>query len=167
MERDELQQISQMRELYHQKVAQIEEQITKLDQVIHEHETAHRSLKQLAKGDAKEGLIPIGAGVQIPIEYTNIKSTLIDIGSGIHAEKSLEETSKVLEIRIGELKELIEQLVTEHSTTKQAISELNHKLETTIQSIENPSTLPIKKEQAKPKQKKKRRRYGGELTLDD
>jgi len=166
MEREELQQISQMRELYHQKIAQIEEQISKLDQVINEHEITNRSVKQLVKGDTKEGLIPIGAGVQIPIQYIEIESTLIDIGSGIHAEKSLEETSKLLEIRIGELKELIEQLVTEHATTKQAISELNHKLESTIKSIEN---TPPKKDQVMPKskQKKKRRRYGGELTLDD
>ena len=72
MDRAELQQISQMIELYHQKIAQIEEQITKLDQVIQEHETTNRSLKQLIKGEVKEGLIPIGAGIQIPIQYSNV-----------------------------------------------------------------------------------------------
>ena len=168
MERAELQQISQMRELHHQKIAQIEEQISKLDQVIQEHETTNRSLKQLIKGDVKEGLIPIGAGIQIPIQYSNVNSTVIDIGSGIHAEKSLEESSKLLEVRIEELKQLIDQLVSEHSTTKQAIAELNQKLELTMQSIEKTKTTkePVKNNQ-KPKQKKKRRRYGGELTLDD
>ena len=94
MEREELQQISQMRELKHQKIAQIEEQISKLDQVINEHEITNRSVKQLVKGDTKEGLIPIGAGVQIPIQYKKIESTLNDIRSGNQAEKSKQETSK-------------------------------------------------------------------------
>ena len=117
MNRDELKNISQMRDLNHQKITQIEEQISKLDQVIQEHETVHRSLNQLTNVEDNEGMVPIGAGVQIPIKYTNVKSTIIDIGSGIHAERSLKGTMELLNKRINELKELVDQLVEEHSTT--------------------------------------------------
>ena len=74
----------------------------------------------------------------------------------------------MLEVRIEELKQLIDQLVSEHSSTKQAITELNQKLELTMQSIEKtPAEKEPVKNNQKPKQKKKRRRYGGVLTLDD
>ena len=165
MGKEELQQLSQMRELYHQKISQIEEQIAKLDQIIIEHETTFRSLKQLEKGKENKGLIPIGAGVQIPVDYTKIDSTVIDIGSGFHAEKSLEESSKLLEVRVGELKELIEQLVVEHETTQQAILEINNKLESQIKAIENTELKSGKS--TSERSRKRRRPRRGELTLDD
>ena len=165
MNREELKNISQMRELQHQKIVQIEEQISKLDQVIQEHETVLRSLNQLTKVEDNEGMVPIGAGVQIPIKYTNIKSTIIDVGSGIHAEKSLEDTIKLLETRITELKELIDSLVEEHTTTTASIREINQRLEEAV-NVEEKQPQQENKNKEKP-QKKRRRRYGGELTLDD
>ncbi len=165
MNREELKNISQMRELQHQKIVQIEEQISKLDQVIQEHETVLRSLNQLTKVEDNEGMVPIGAGVQIPIKYTNIKSTIIDVGSGIHAEKSLEDTIKLLETRITELKELIDSLVEEHTTTTTSIREINQRLEEAV-NVEEKQPQQENKNKEKP-QKKRRRRYGGELTLDD
>jgi len=170
--RDELKNISQMRDLNHQKISQIEEQISKLDQVIQEHESVFRSLTQLGKSEDSEGMVPIGAGIQIPIKYTNVKSTIIDIGSGIHAEKSIEETIKLIGTRIDELKTLIDQLVEEHSTTSNSIKELTTKLEEAISTQqatnqnESKSSDQQKSTESKPP-KKKRRRFGGELTLDD
>ena len=165
MSREELKNISQMRDLNHQKIAQIEEQISKLDQVIQEHETVLRSLTQLTTVENNEGMVPIGAGVQIPIKYTNVKSTIIDIGSGIHAEKSLENTITLLETRITELKELIDSLVEEHTSTTDTIKEINKRLEEVV-NLEEKQPTQENKNKEKP-QKKRRRRYGGELTLDD
>ncbi|HJM44441.1 MAG TPA: prefoldin subunit alpha [Candidatus Poseidoniaceae archaeon] len=165
MNREELKNISQMRDLNHQKIAQIEEQISKLDQVIQEHETVLRSLTQLTTVENNEGMVPIGAGVQIPIKYTNVKSTIIDIGSGIHAEKSLENTITLLETRITELKELIDSLVEEHTSTTDTIKEINKRLEEVV-NLEEKQPTQENKNKEKP-QKKRRRRYGGELTLDD
>jgi len=170
--RDELKNISQMRDLNHQKISQIEEQISKLDQVIQEHESVFRSLTQLGKSEDSDGMVPIGAGIQIPIKYTNVKSTIIDIGSGIHAEKSIEETIKLIGTRIDELKTLIDQLVEEHSTTSNSIKELTAKLEDAISTQQSANQNEAKSSvQQKPTEskspKKKRRRFGGELTLDD
>lgn len=166
MDRDELKNISQMRDLNHQKISQIEEQISKLDQVIQEHDTVCRSLNQLINIEDNDGMVPIGAGVQIPIKYTNVQSTIIDIGSGIHAERSLTDTLELLEKRTNELKELIDQLVEEHSTTTSTIRDLNNRLEEAVKHGE----IKIEKEDKSKKEKptkKRRRRYGGELTLDD
>jgi prefoldin alpha subunit len=166
MNRDELKNISQMRDLNHQKITQIEEQISKLDQVIQEHETVHRSLNQLTNVEDNEGMVPIGAGVQIPIKYTNVKSTIIDIGSGIHAERSLKGTMELLNKRINELKELVDQLVEEHSTTSSSIRELNIRLEEVV-DIEETKPKPESTSSKETPSKKRRRRDGGELTLDD
>ena len=171
MNRDELKNISQMRDLNHQKISQIEEQISKLDQVIQEHESVFRSLKQLENVGDNEGMVPIGAGVQIPIKYTNVESTIIDIGSGIHTEKSVEETIKLIEKRIDELKALIDQLVEEHASTSNSIKELTEKLEEAINLQQSQNQEPKISEDTNSKEvkssKKKRRRFGGELTLDD
>ena len=165
MERDEIKKISQMRELNQQKILQLEEQISKLDQVVQEHETVFRSITQLSKTDeGNEGMVPIGAGVQIPIKYTNIETTIIDLGSGIHAERSLEDTTEIINTRIVELRALIEQLVLEHEATVAAIKEIDSKLNTAIKNTEPVESNPLKESKQKRKQ---RRRYGGELTLDD
>ena len=165
MNKDELNNISQMRDLNHQKIAQIEEQISKLDQVIQEHETVLRSLNHLTKSENDEGMVPIGAGVQIPIKYTKVKSTIVDVGSGIHAERSLKDTILLLEIRIAELNELVDNLVQEHTKLTDSIRELNNRLEEAIRAEEKQPTQE-KTNKEKPS-KKRRRRYGSELTLDD
>jgi len=165
MDRDEIKKISQMRELNQQKTLQIEEQISKLDQVVLEHETVFRSISQLLKtNNGTDGMIPIGAGVQIPIKYVDVDSAIIDLGSGIHAERSLEDTIQLLDKRIEELKTLIEQLVLEHETTTKTIKEIDANLNHAIKNIEQTNSNPVKENKPKRKQ---RRRYGGELTLDD
>ena len=170
MERAELQQISQMRELYHQKIAQIEEQISKLDQVIQEHETTNRSLKQLIKGDVKEGLIPIGAGIQIPIQYSNVNSTLIDIGSGIQAEKTRDEALEILSTRNQELLRLMDSLKSEFDETEKLVIELATQFNDGVAELqdESPETTEVtSSEESESRPKRRRRKRGTEFTLDD
>ena len=165
MNRDEIKRISQMRELNQQKILQLEEQISKLDQIVQEHETVYRSLLHLSNSNNQNyGMMPIGAGVQIPINYKDIKSTIIDLGSGIHAERSLKDSIEILDKRMNELKSLIEQLVKEHDTTSNTIKEIDLNINKEVEKLENNKQDPPRS--SKPK-KKQRRRYGGELTLDD
>jgi len=166
MDKAELNNITQVLNLNHQKILQIEEQIGKLDQVKQEHETAIRSLNQLIKVEENEGMVPIGAGVQIPINYTKINSAIIDLGSGLHAEHTLERVVELLTTRTNELQELIDQLVVEHTNTSTSIQEINRELQelTTIEQGKKEKEEPRNNER---NPKKRRRRYGGELTLDD
>ena len=166
MDKKELTKISQMRDLNHQKLLQIEEQISKLDQVIQEHETVYRSLLNLSKTkDGTEGMIPIGAGIQIPLKYMEIDSMIVDLGSGLHAERSLGNTIELLDSRVKELKKLIEQLVGEHEITTETIKNFDVKINSTI--IKNEKIEKETPNKNKTTKRNKRRRYGGELTLDD
>ena len=165
MNRDEIKRMSQIRELNQQKVIQLEEQIGKLDQIVQEHETVFRSLSHLSNSDDENnGMIPIGAGVQILIDYRDIKETIVDLGSGIHAERSLSDTINILDKRITELRTLIEQLVKEHDTTSRTIKEIDINISNEVKSLESRQAPIPEKSKSKRKQ---RRRYGGELTLDD
>jgi prefoldin alpha subunit len=166
MDKAELNKMTQVLNLNHQKILQIEEQINKLDQVKQEHETATRSINQLINVEENEGMVPIGAGVQIPIDYTKINSAIIDLGSGIHAEHTLEQVVELLIMRAEELQDLIDQLVIEHTNISTSIQEINQELQDLTKTTQE------KEEKEEPQSKKKsskkrRRRYGGELTLDD
>ena len=166
MDKAELNNITQALNLNHQKILQIEEQISKLDQVKQEHETATRSLNQLIKVEENEGMVPIGAGVQIPIDYTKINSAIIDLGSGIHAEHTLEKVVELLIIRTEELQDLIDQLVVEHTNISTSIQEINQELENLTKTTQE-KEVTEEPQNKKKGSKKRRRRYGGELTLDD
>tara|TARA_B100001123_G_scaffold446522_1_gene601241 strand:- start:1478 stop:1978 length:501 start_codon:yes stop_codon:yes gene_type:complete len=166
MDKAELQNLSQILELNHQKLMQIEEQINKLDQVKQEHEIAIRSINQLINLEENQGLVPIGAGVQIPIDYTSIDSAVVDIGSGFHVESDLDKVSELLIKRTNELQDLINQLINERTNTASTIHETNHKLETLSKPESKEKSQNTPQEGSK-KTKKKRRRFGTELTLDD
>tara|TARA_Y100000758_G_C15899449_1_gene367185 strand:- start:156 stop:656 length:501 start_codon:yes stop_codon:yes gene_type:complete len=166
MDKAELNNITQVLNLNHQKILQIEEQISKLDQVKQEHETATRSLNQLIKVEENEGMVPIGAGVQIPIDYTKINSAIIDLGSGIHAEHTLEKVVELLITRAEELQDLIDQLVVEHTNISASIQEINQELQNLTKTTKEKEGTE-EPQNKKKDSKKRRRRYGGELTLDD
>ncbi len=169
MDKADLQNLSQMLELNHQKIMQIEDQINKLDQVKQEHEIATRSLNQLIKVEENEGMVPIGAGVQLPINYSKINSAIIDLGSGIHAEHTLEKVVELLSSRTGELEDLINQLVVERSNTTKSIQEINQELEKIAEKeqVKTEDKSQFDKWEPQKDSRKRRRRYGGELTLDD
>ncbi|MDP6906908.1 MAG: prefoldin subunit alpha [Candidatus Thalassarchaeaceae archaeon] len=162
MEAAELQRIAQLVELNRQKMARLEEQISKLRE-IHVEQTGVLSALQ-AMDNSKQTMIPLGAGVQLPTTSTN-DAVVIDIGSGIQAERPREEAIIILQTRMTDVMEVLTALESEFNSTEKMVIELA----TTFNEAAN--ALKASEEETtsepEPTQKSRRRRRGTELTLDD
>ena len=104
MEQQELQRIAQLVEMNRQKMARIEEQITKLSEIRMEQLGVIAALKTLDTNQST--MIPLGGGVQLPIS-TEGNTVVVDIGSGVQAEKPRAEAITILESRLEEVEEVI------------------------------------------------------------
>jgi len=98
MEQQELQRIAQLVEMNRQKMARIEEQVTKLTEIRLEQLGVISALKTLDTNQST--MIPLGAGVQLPASPKG-DTVVIDIGSGVQAERPREEAISILEARLA------------------------------------------------------------------
>ena len=97
-EREIQERVIQMRYLEGQ-ANTIQQQMMIAENALISVDTAITSLKEMQNSKASEALTPLGAGV---FAYTALKTTekvLIDIGSGIVAEKSVADSLTILEER--------------------------------------------------------------------
>ena len=115
MDQQELQRIAQLVEMNRQKMARIEEQVTRLSEIRLEQLGVIASLKTLAT--QQPTMIPLGAGVQLPATPT-CETVVIDIGSGVQAEKPRVEAIEILESRLQEVDEVMTTLQNEFAETE-------------------------------------------------
>ena len=99
MDQQELQRIAQLVEMNRQKMARIEEQVTRLTEIRLEQLGVIAAIKTLDTGQPT--MIPLGAGVQLPATPQS-NNVIIDIGSGVQAEKSREAAIEILESRLAD-----------------------------------------------------------------
>ena len=121
MEQQELQRIAQLVEMNRQKMARIEEQVTKLTEIRLEQLGVISALKTLDTNQST--MIPLGAGVQLPASPKG-DTVVIDIGSGVQAERPREEAISILEARLAEVEEVLNVLQTEFTETETIVTEL-------------------------------------------
>ncbi len=166
---EELQRLASLVEMNKARLEEVGEQSERIYSVISEHESAIISLSAISSG--KNGHIPIGAGIMIPLQSTDEQKTLVDIGSGIIAEKSHSDAIVILESRVTELKTVLEKMNSESQILQSEISKLSldftdaaSRLKPAINK-ESPPKEAADSTTEKPK--KQRRRFGNELTLDD
>jgi prefoldin alpha subunit len=161
MEGEELQQIAQQVEYNRQKLSRLEEQITKLAEIRLEQTGVLAALQTIESG--KRTMIPLGAGVQLPAT-PNDDAVVIDIGSGVQAEKPRDEAIKILESRMEDVREVLSALEKEYQSTEQEVITLANTFNeaaSQIQAQTEDNTEPT------PTKKPRRKRRGSELTLDD
>jgi len=166
---EDLQRLASLVEMNKTRLEEVGEQSERIFSVISEHESAIISLSAISSGSS--GHIPIGAGIIIPLPSTDEQKTLVDIGSGIIAEKNHQEAIKILESRIKELKIVLEKMGSEAQTLQTEINKLSLDFSDVANRLESSNSkettatdvIDITKE----KLKKQRRRFGNELTLDD
>ena len=164
MEQQELQRIAQLVEMNRQKMARIEEQITKLSEIRMEQLGVIAALKTLDTNQST--MIPLGGGVQLPIT-TEGNTVVVDIGSGVQAEKPRAEAITILESRLEEVEEVMDTLQNEFTETETVVTELANTFSeaaATIQAAQEAEPVEVDT-QAKPT--RRRRKHGTELTLDD
>ena len=165
MDQQELQRIAQLVEMNRQKMTRIEEQVTRLSEIRLEQLGVIASLKTLAT--QQPTMIPLGAGVQLPATPTG-ETVVIDIGSGVQAEKPRVEAIEILESRLQEVDEVMTTLQNEFAETEKIVAELATTFSDTAKQLQQQSTdEAIGDQESSPPPKRRRRKHGTELTLDD
>tara|TARA_B100001778_G_scaffold45424_1_gene33163 strand:- start:843 stop:1358 length:516 start_codon:yes stop_codon:yes gene_type:complete len=168
--KDELQRLARLVDMNKKRLDEIEFQLERLQNVIEEHQSALHSIQAISSSN--KGHIPIGAGVMIPLSSEFEPSTLVDLGSGVFAEKTHEDASQLLIKRSSELEVLQNKLLNEREQLTHQITTNSEEFEKLahVFSSQQDQNQPLEEESEKESQKsqrKPRRRFGSELTLDD
>ena len=164
MEQQELQRIAQLVEMNRQKMARIEEQITKLSEIRLEQLGVIAALKTLDTNQPT--MIPLGGGVQLPAVPKG-NTVVIDIGSGIQAEKPRSEAISILESRLVEVEDVLTTLQNEFTETETVVTQLATTFTEAAKKIQEIPEEAPEKADSNPQPSRRRRKHGTELTLDD
>ena len=167
--KEELQRIARLVEANRERMEALEAQLSRLEAVRMEQVNALKALESIPEAGTKGAMVPLGAGVQIITDIPSDYGAVVDIGSGIQAERTRSEAAEILSTRNSELTDLTERMKTEfdqlEESTMALAGEFNEKM-TLIESGEGPKTPEASASEEEPKRKARRRR-GTELTLDD
>jgi prefoldin alpha subunit len=169
----ELQRLARLVEMYRQQLTALGEQIERLSQASVEHQEVIQALESLDDESLPRIMIPLGSGTQLLVDQPNNPGVVVDIGSGIQAEKKVSEAIEILKKRISDIEELISTLQSEFNDTELKVKDLASKFTNDadeLQAEEKPQ--PPKEEIEEPTSskttpKRRRRNVSGELTLDD
>jgi prefoldin alpha subunit len=159
----ELQRIARLVEVNRQRLQQVEEQLTQLLTVKQEHEETEQTLLALQQQGAK--MIPLGSGVHFPSSGT--EKVVVDLGSNIFGERSIESAIEIMHSRQQDLTAVIVEINEQKLATEEKIQELVKTFQDSApQQIIEEAPI-IEEEQTKPQKSRRRRGFGSELTLDD
>ena len=164
MDQQELQRIAQLVEMNRQKMARIEEQVTRLNEIRLEQLGVIAALKTLESNQST--MVPMGAGVQLPASPKG-DTVVIDIGSGVQAEKPREEAITILEDRLSEVDEVLNTLQNEFTDTENIVTDLAATFTEAAKKLQQEPESEPEETEAPPKPSRRRRKHGTELTLDD
>ena len=163
---NELNRTSRLLDINRQRLEEIKSQIGRIENLQLEHDDTRTALNSISKGQT--GHIPLGAGVMVKIPKSN--TVIIDFGSGIFGEVSIDVAESMVSDRLTDLGELKNQFQKDSDTVNNRISSILQDIEKissrqveeghTLQETPEPSTKTTSKT-------KRRRKRGSELTLDD
>ena len=167
----ELQQMAQLVELNRLKLERLGEQIQRLNAAVDEHREVLVGLKALSEDGSAKTMVPLGAGVQLVVDRPEDGGVVMDIGSGIQAERPITEAITMLEKRVTDIVQLIATLQAEFDETEGQVAELAQTFNQGVAQLQEVAKQDESDEEAEeksgPPKKKRRRSIGGELTLDD
>ena len=166
----ELQHIAQLVEVNRERLQNIESQVVRLEEVRQEQARAIMALETIPKDGASDAMIPLGGGVQTVADIPSEAGAVIDIGSGIQAEKTREEALEILFARNQELLRLMDSLKSEFDETEKLVIELANQFNDGVAQLEGEETetsTTSAPEDTETQPKRRRRKRGTDLTLDD
>ena len=148
-----------------QRLAELQEQVQRVDAVLFEHEETITSLKAIETSPG--GHMSLGAGVMLPI--TKGTTTLVDLGTGILGERTPQGAITIVQSRIEDLAEVKTQFEAEIEVISKRTEELASAFDEAAKSIteSEPEETPSEPEPAPSSNPKRRRNFGSSLTLDD
>ena len=168
-DRADLQRIADLVETNRERLQNIESQVVRLEEVRQEQARAIMALKAIPESGANDAMIPLGGGVQIIANIPSEGSAVIDIGSGIQAEKTREEALELLSSRNEELIRLMDSLRSEFDETEKLVIELANQFNEGIEELqgEESDTEDSTNQETENRPRRRRRKRGTEFTLDD
>ena len=169
-DRAELQQIAQLVEMNRERLQVLEQQVHRLEEVRLEQVRAIMSLEAIPEEGASDVMIPIGGGVQIIADVSAEAGAVVDIGSGIQAERTRAEALEMLNSRNQELMQLMDQMKTEFDETEKVVLDLANQFNDGVATLQEDATEeapPSPSQTETPSPKRRRRKRGTDLTLDD
>ena len=167
----ELQQIARMVELNRHQLTSLGEQIERLSSALVEHQEIITALSSINTKESDKLMIPLGSGTQLLVDQPTNPGVVIDIGSGIQAERPVSEAIEILETRFSDIQELISTLQLEFNEIEEKVKQLANKFTEGAESIQpidevqDDESNDLKEQSSPPK--KRKRNISGELTLDD
>ena len=168
-DRAELQRIADLVETNRERLQNIESQVVRLEEVRQEQARAIMALKAIPASGANDAMIPLGGGVQIIADIPSEGGAVIEIGSGIQAEKTREEALELLSSRNEELIRLMDSLRSEFDETEKLVIELANQFNEGIEELqgEESDTEDSTNQETENRPRRRRRKRGTEFTLDD
>jgi len=171
MTADEARRLGRLIEANHTRLQSLKNQVERLNSLLEEQSRAHNTLESVRNGDGGMTMVPLGSGVQIPVQVSPDLLPVIDIGSGVQIETDGEKASQMLDQRNRELEGLIHNMLLEIKQVDESIASMEKQvmeLSGESKTIEEPRATPRREPTtAQPKAKQRRRKRGTELTLDD
>ena len=171
MSADEARRLARLIEANHTRLQNMKSQVERLNTLFEEQSRAHNTLESVRKVDGGMTMVPLGSGVQIPVQVKSDLNPVIDIGSGIQIETDGEKALEMLDQRNRELEGLIQNLLLEIKQADETIIDMEKQLmelnEISKISEEPPTRSRSEPTTSQPKAKQRRRKRGTELTLDD
>ena len=163
----ELQRMARLVDMNRQRLAELQEQVQRVDAVLFEHEETIASLKAIETTPG--GHMSLGAGVMLPINKGT--TTLVDLGTGILGERSPQDAITIVQSRIDDLAEVKSQFEIEVEVISQRTEELANAFDEAAKSIsetkaaeKEPGSEPEPGPSTNPRRS---RNFGSSLTLDD
>jgi len=90
---------------------QVQHQIGHLEGNISEFENSLASLKEIEGKDGEESFVPLSPGVYAKARIADTKKLVVNVGAGVAVEKSPQETAKIIEKQLNEMRQYREQMI--------------------------------------------------------
>jgi prefoldin alpha subunit len=124
--REKLQELHFKLQFLHEQIKEIEKQAQLFNNQLNELTLTKQSLddfKKLEEGTAI--LVPINPGIYAKAELKNNKDLLVNVGSNVSVKKNVEDTKKLINDQIEEIKKVQAQLLSnlQKLTSKAALTE--------------------------------------------
>ncbi len=182
MEQSELQRTARLVEMNRERYHEVQERVEQVINVLGEHDVTATILETLAKKNYDSEMkmhVSIGAGVTLTCQHPGggEGTTIVDLGSGIFAERTWSDAASLTRERMEELGSLLENLQSQSQQLEATITTLAQSFSVAAESQPKAEPLQEAEESEAPQEptepsphKSKRRRggmFGNELTLDD
>ena len=104
MTADEARRIARLIDANHTRLQSMKSQVERLNSLFEEQSRAHETLRSVRISEGGITMVPLGSGVQIPVNVNPNLKPIIDIGSGVQIETDGEKAIQMLDQRNKELR---------------------------------------------------------------